>query len=70
MRYGDSGAEVAELQRRLEQVWVYDGPIDGEYTREVRRAVERYQSWQDIEEDEEGVYGPETRRALEAVTTG
>ncbi|MFC8271138.1 peptidoglycan-binding protein [Streptomyces sp. NPDC057271] len=70
LRYGDTGAEVAELQRRLEQAWFYDGPIDGEYSRQVRRAVERYQSYQDIEEDGEGVYGPETRRVLEAETSG
>ncbi|MFD7321052.1 peptidoglycan-binding protein [Streptomyces sp. NPDC059875] len=70
LRYGDSGAEVEELQRRLTQVYAYDGRIDGEYSRQVRRAVEWYQEWQYIQEDEEGVYGPETRRALEAETTG
>ncbi|MFF3320203.1 peptidoglycan-binding protein [Streptomyces sp. NPDC003035] len=68
LRYGDSGAEVEELQRRLTHVRAYDGPIDGSYSRQVRRAVERFQSWQYIQEDEKGVYGPETRRALEAQT--
>lgn len=71
LRQGDSGAEVEELQRRLTQAWgVYDGPIDGEYSRQVRRAVERFQEYHSIEDDEEGVYGPETRRTLESMTTG
>ncbi|MFD3945667.1 peptidoglycan-binding protein [Streptomyces sp. NPDC058579] len=70
LRYGDTGAEVEELQRRLKQVYAYDGSIDGTYSGRVRRAVEWFQSYQYIEEDEEGVYGPETRRALEAQTTG
>lgn len=70
LRYGDSGAEVEELQRRLTQAWAYNGPIDGQYSRQVRRAVEKFQDWQYIEEDEKGVYGPETRQALEAQTAG
>ncbi|WP_338496642.1 peptidoglycan-binding domain-containing protein [Streptomyces sp. SJL17-4] len=66
---GASGQEVRELQRRLTAVWVYDGRINGRYDEEVRDAVARYQEWQHIPEDPEGVYGPETRRILEQNTS-
>lgn len=67
---GSTGAEVAELQRRLKELWLYSGPEDGKYTRKVERAVEVYQSYKYLEDDPRGVYGPSTRRALEAETTG
>ncbi|MEU7012567.1 peptidoglycan-binding protein [Streptomyces sp. NPDC046385] len=67
---GSSGDEVAELQRRLKELWLYTGPEDGRFTRKVERAVEVYQSYKYLDDDPEGVYGPSTRRALEAETTG
>ncbi|GAA2803810.1 peptidoglycan-binding domain-containing protein [Streptomyces showdoensis] len=67
---GSTGDEVAELQRRLRELWLYTGPEDGRYTRKVQRAVEVYQSYKYLDDDPEGVYGPSTRRALEAETTG
>ena len=67
---GSSGPEVSELQRRLRELWLYNGPINGSYTRKVEHAVEVYQSYKYIKEDPEGVYGPYTRRALEAETKG
>ncbi|WMX47277.1 peptidoglycan-binding domain-containing protein [Streptomyces roseicoloratus] len=67
---GSSGEEVSELQRRLWELGLYDGPVNGSYGRKVERAVERYQSYMYIEEDPRGVYGPHTREALEAVTEG
>ncbi|MFJ8665550.1 peptidoglycan-binding protein [Streptomyces sp. NPDC093600] len=70
LRRGDSGAEVRELQKRLRQVGVYEGRADGVYDRDVEVAVARYQSYKYIPEDPEGVYGPHTRRALEADTRG
>ncbi|MEN8655156.1 peptidoglycan-binding domain-containing protein [Streptomyces sp. 21So2-11] len=65
---GDSGPEVVELQDRLGQVWLYQGPGDGSYTTDVEQAVRTYQLYMSIEGDPEGTYGPHTRRALEAST--
>ncbi|MEU3183078.1 peptidoglycan-binding domain-containing protein [Streptomyces sp. NPDC006923] len=67
---GDSGPAVMELQNRLEQIWLYRGPTNGEYDQSVEGAVRVYQSYKHIEGDPEGVYGPNTRRALEAETRG
>ncbi|MFJ1816606.1 peptidoglycan-binding protein [Streptomyces sp. NPDC088139] len=67
---GDQGPEVAELQRRLAELWLYSGRDDGTYSDQVERAVSVYQSYKFIEGDPSGVYGPHTRRALEAETTG
>nr|WP_258050127.1 peptidoglycan-binding domain-containing protein [Streptomyces finlayi] len=67
---GDSGAEVSELQRRLKEVWLYHGPADGMYSGKVRDAVAVFQSYRAVQGDPQGVYGPNTRRALEAETTG
>ncbi|MFE6684626.1 peptidoglycan-binding protein [Streptomyces sp. NPDC057729] len=70
LRPGDQGPEVAELQRRLEEIWLFHGRDDGDYTGQVEHAVTVYQSYKAIEGDQPGVYGPRTRRALEAETTG
>lgn len=66
--YGDSGAEVRELQERLTDVGAYSGPLDGEYDQGVWRAVKAYQSWMYIQDDPRGVYGPATREVLERNT--
>ncbi|MFF1644219.1 peptidoglycan-binding domain-containing protein [Streptomyces sp. NPDC058240] len=70
LRPGDQGPAVAELQRRLEEVWLYHGRDDGTYSDQVEHAVSVYQSYKSIEGDPSGVYGPNTRHALEAETTG
>jgi hypothetical protein len=70
LRNGDQGPAVAELQRRLEEIWLYHGRDDGDYSYQVEHAVGVYQSYKAIEGDPPGVYGPNTRRALEAETTG
>ncbi|MEV2247053.1 peptidoglycan-binding domain-containing protein [Streptomyces sp. NPDC049970] len=70
LRRGDSGAEVAELQRRLQEIWVYRGPEDSRYSGQVEQAVAEFQRWVSAGSDPSGVYGPETRQALEARTTG
>ncbi|MFI6945518.1 peptidoglycan-binding protein [Streptomyces sp. NPDC050422] len=71
LKLGDSGPEVAELQRRLQEAWVLgNGPIDDEYSERVRNAVREYQIWRNIQGDPEGVYGPATRRVLEGATSG
>ncbi|MEV8564456.1 peptidoglycan-binding protein [Streptomyces sp. NPDC051322] len=68
LRRGDSGPGVVDLQQRMNQVYVYRGPPDGLFDQDVEEAVRRYQSWMGIRDDPPGVYGPATRRALEAAT--
>ncbi|PJE94689.1 peptidoglycan-binding protein [Streptomyces carminius] len=70
LRQGDSGPAVSELQRRLSRVPdVYPGgAVDGRYGEALARAVARFQEWYGIRGDEEGVYGDDTRRDLEART--
>lgn len=70
LRRGDHGPEVAELQRRLQEIGLFMSPDDADYTDRVEDAVHRYQRYMYIQGDGDGVYGPHTRRALEAVTTG
>ncbi|MEW2286055.1 peptidoglycan-binding domain-containing protein [Streptomyces sp. NPDC047841] len=70
LRQGDTGPEVAELQRRLLRVPdVYrDGSISGTYDSALTEAVARFQLWYGISGDETGVYGNDTRRVLESRT--
>ncbi|MDI3419909.1 peptidoglycan-binding domain-containing protein [Streptomyces luteolus] len=68
LRAGDEGPEVRELQDRLRQRYFYAGPTSGSYDVLVEDAVTRYQYAEGIEGDPRGVYGPRTRRALEAET--
>ncbi|MFI7329534.1 peptidoglycan-binding protein [Streptomyces rubiginosohelvolus] len=70
LRPGDRGPEVGVLQNRLREVWLYSGPSDQYYSERVENAVAVYQSYKAIQGDPVGVYGPDTRRALEAETTG
>lgn len=70
LRRGDRGPAVSELQRRLQEVWAYRGHEDGDYSHQVEEAVAEYQRWVSVQGDPSGVYGPETRRALEAQTSG
>jgi hypothetical protein len=72
LRPGDSGPEVAELQRRLKQVGYLEQSAeeDGVYSSRVRGAVFRYQSHYQLWDDAPGEYGPATRRHLEARTSG
>ncbi|WP_405391134.1 peptidoglycan-binding protein [Streptomyces sp. NBC_01102] len=70
LRRGDQGPEVAELQRRLQEKWLYHDRDNGNFSDRVERAVREFQSWVSVQTDPPGVYGPETRRALEAQTTG
>ncbi|SCK40781.1 peptidoglycan-binding protein [Streptomyces sp. WMMB 322] len=72
LRPGDSGPEVAELQRRLKQAGALDedAPEDGVYSQQVRRAVAEFQARNNVRGDDFGEYGPNTRRALESLTSG
>ncbi|MBT3150281.1 peptidoglycan-binding protein [Streptomyces sp. CHD11] len=70
LREGDAGPEVAELQERLLRVPdVYRaGSTDGRYDATLSAAVARFQLWYGIQGDETGVYGDDTRLALESRT--
>ncbi|TLQ46242.1 peptidoglycan-binding domain-containing protein [Streptomyces marianii] len=68
LRRGDDGPEVVELQERLRQVGLYGRRSHGRYDGRVEDAVAAYQDANGIRDDPEGVYGPATRRALEAET--
>ncbi|MFJ8106219.1 peptidoglycan-binding protein [Streptomyces sp. NPDC096132] len=72
LREGDSGPEVTDLQQRLLKIPdVYgDGATDGRYDTALTEAVARFQLWYGIRGDEDGVYGDDTREALESRTNG
>ncbi|MGW7422651.1 peptidoglycan-binding protein [Streptomyces sp. NPDC054813] len=71
LRAGDTGPEVVDLEQRLLRIPdVYrDGSTGGTYDAALTAAVERFQIWYGISGDERGVYGDDTRRALEARTS-
>ncbi|WP_189894008.1 peptidoglycan-binding domain-containing protein [Streptomyces xantholiticus] len=70
LRRGDSGPAVAELQLRLRQLELYPhDEADGRFDEDVEQAVKLYQWDRGIDRDPLGVYGPHTRRALEAETS-
>ncbi|MFD4504952.1 peptidoglycan-binding protein [Streptomyces sp. NPDC058457] len=71
LRQGDAGSEVVELEQRLLRIPdVYrDGSTAGTYDAALTAAVERFQVWYGISGDERGVYGDDTRRALESRTS-
>ncbi|MER6538766.1 peptidoglycan-binding protein [Streptomyces sp900105755] len=70
LRQGDTGPGVVELEQRLLRIPdVYrDGSTGGTYDAALTAAVERFQVWYGISGDERGVYGDDTRRALESRT--
>ncbi len=59
---GDTGSAVSELQRRLQALGFYDGPITGSYGSRTEDGVKRFQQSQNLEDD--GVFGPATEAAL------
>ncbi|MEU5794982.1 peptidoglycan-binding domain-containing protein [Streptomyces sp. NPDC047813] len=67
---GDSGPQVVELEYRLWELNLYEGEVDGVYTRPVENAVSTYQLARRIQGDPLGVYGPQTRASLESETSG
>ncbi|MGA5870137.1 peptidoglycan-binding domain-containing protein [Streptomyces cinereoruber] len=64
---GSTGPEVADLQRRLQGLELYDGPADGVFDEALETALRRYQASRYIPQ-EDGVYGPLTRTVLRAET--
>ncbi|GAA3984098.1 peptidoglycan-binding domain-containing protein [Streptomyces plumbiresistens] len=72
LREGAAGPEVTDLQQRLLRIPnVYDhGSTSGSYDATLTEAVARFQVWYGIRGDETGVYGDDTRLALESRTGG
>jgi hypothetical protein len=70
LREGDSGPAVTDLQERLLRIPdVYaNGSTGGTYDVTLKAAVARFQLWYGIRGDENGVYGNDTRVALESRT--
>ncbi|MFE0652475.1 peptidoglycan-binding protein [Streptomyces sp. NPDC059534] len=64
---GSTGPQVADLQRRLQQLYLYLGSADGVFTETVGEGLRRYQVARGIPE-EYGVYGPLTRANLRSET--
>ncbi|MFB7830357.1 peptidoglycan-binding protein [Streptomyces sp. NPDC056056] len=64
---GSTGPDVADLQRRLQRLYLYLGSADGVFTAYVGEALSRFQIARNIPETP-GVYGPLTRAALQAET--
>lgn len=66
LQVGQSGPAVARLQQRLKQVGYLDpgAPEDGVFSTTVQESVFRYQVAHGVQGDTDGVYGPNTRRAL------
>ncbi|MEW2415371.1 peptidoglycan-binding protein [Streptomyces sp. NPDC046866] len=65
LKYGDSGPEVEKMQRLLAAQGLYRGKINSRFDDRTERAVSEFQWYNDIQGDPWGVYGPETRKALE-----
>ncbi|GGR23222.1 peptidoglycan-binding domain-containing protein [Streptomyces netropsis] len=74
LKQGMRGSEVLEMQQRLNEEggWLLAPDVvreDGHYSGEDSHAVADFQRDNDVEGDPSGVYGPNTRRALEAMTS-
>ncbi|MET9642306.1 peptidoglycan-binding domain-containing protein [Streptomyces syringium] len=74
LKQGMRGSDVLEMQQRLNEEggWLLAPDVvreDGHYSGEDRHAVADFQRDNGIEGDASGVYGPNTRRALEAMTS-
>ncbi|MBR6184832.1 MAG: peptidoglycan-binding protein, partial [Clostridia bacterium] len=59
---GDRGEEVKKLQRRLSELGYLTDRIDGIYGQNTKRAVERFQFYNDLTVD--GIAGKATQREL------
>lgn len=60
---GDRGEAVRRLQQRLVDLRYWVGPTDGIFGSLTEQAVLAFQGWEGLTQD--GVVGPDTRRALE-----
>lgn len=58
MRYGDSGTDVAQVQKMLKKLGYYRGKTDGYFGPYTERALKRFQADQGLQVD--GIVGPRT----------
>lgn len=61
---GDSGPEVANVQRCLQRLGYYNGPVNGRFGPLTESAVRQFQRAKGI--DAIGLVGPQTQQALQA----
>ncbi|NJR65709.1 MAG: peptidoglycan-binding protein [Leptolyngbyaceae cyanobacterium CRU_2_3] len=66
VRLGDSGDQIAELQKRLADLGYYSGSISGSFDLLTEEAVSRFQQAQGLPAD--GIVGPATEVALRQPT--
>ncbi|MDT9698489.1 peptidoglycan-binding protein [Streptomyces sp. P17] len=69
LRRGDKGPEVTELQLRLNQLYLYNDDINGNFNRQLEDALRNYQWSRGVGREDLGVYTAETRASLESETT-
>ncbi|MFE1440747.1 peptidoglycan-binding domain-containing protein [Streptomyces sp. NPDC058739] len=70
LRRGDQGPEVAELQARLRQLYLYNGDINGNFNHPLENALRNYQWARGLfEVSDMGVYDQPTRAMLESETS-
>lgn len=62
LKVGDSGAQVAALQKMLKSAGCDPGPTDGKFGEQTLKALRAFQKSQGVTVD--GVVGPETKAAL------
>ncbi|MGW1076764.1 peptidoglycan-binding protein [Streptomyces sp. NPDC002537] len=65
LRQGDSGAAVTEMQRKLWRLGFHDGHHYGVFDSYTADSVAKFQKWAPVQGDPLGVYGPNTRQALD-----
>ncbi len=63
MQVGDTGSQVERLQRRLQELGYFDGPITGYYGELTADAVQEFQRSNGLSVD--GIVGPQTENALQ-----
>ena len=68
LRYGDSGADVKTLQKRLKQWGYYTGAVDGVFGPKTLTAVKLFQRKNGLSAD--GIVGPKTLAALGMTLSG
>ncbi|WP_406198137.1 peptidoglycan-binding protein [Kitasatospora sp. NBC_01560] len=70
LKYGDKGAGVKEMQRKLSVVLCWMSiPQNGSFDSRTETSVQYFQVMQGVQGDESGVYGPNTAAALAKRTT-
>lgn len=67
LRSGDEGRAVRNLQKSLEELRYWVGPVDGVYGPLTEQAVLAFQGAESLQRD--GIFGPNPRRALKNAST-